>query len=71
MIAVSVSVLFADDDEASFGMPFYKIGKESAGGGSRGVSINDVDLRDGRLEIAHIRRERGFELLDDNLNLSL
>jgi hypothetical protein len=64
-------VLFADDDEASFGMPLHKIGKESAGGGSRGVAVNDVDLRDRRLEIAHVGRERGFELLDDNLNLSL
>jgi len=35
------------------------------------VSVNYVDLRDGRLEIAHVGRERGFELLDDNLNLSL
>jgi len=35
------------------------------------VSVNYVDLRDGRLEIAHVWRERGFELLDDDLYLSL
>ncbi len=71
MIAVGVRVLLADNNEARFGMPFHKIGKESASGWTRGVSIDDVNLRDGRLEIAHIGRERGFELLADDLELSL
>ena len=52
-------------------MSFEKIGQESASGGAGGVPIDDVDLRDGRLEIAHIGRESGFELLDDDFELSL
>ncbi len=35
------------------------------------MAINDVNLGDGRFEIAHVGRERGFELLDDDFKLSL
>jgi len=35
------------------------------------MAIDNVDLRDRRFEIAHVRRERGFELLDDYLELRL
>jgi hypothetical protein len=69
LITVGVGVLFSDDDESSFGMAFEKIGQESASGGARGVTVDDVDLRGRRLEIAHVRREGGFELLDDDFEL--
>src|SRR5882724_6064992 len=64
--AVGIVVLFADDDEASFGMAFENIGQESAGGGLGGVGIDDVDLSARRLERAEIGRQRGFQLLDDD-----
>ena len=35
------------------------------------MAIDDVNLCDGRLEIAHVGRESGFELLDDDFELSL
>ena len=71
MVAVGVRVLFADDDKARLRMTFEKVGQESAGSGTRGVAIDYVDLSDGRLEIAHVGREGGFELLDDDFELSL
>ena len=64
-------MLFADDDKTRLGMTFEKVGQKSASSGTRGMSINDVNLRDGRLEIAHVGRERGFELFDDDFELSL
>jgi len=35
------------------------------------MAVDDVDLSDGRLEIAHIRGERGFELLGGDFEISL
>jgi hypothetical protein len=35
------------------------------------VAIDDVNLRGRGLESAHVGRERGFELFDDDLELSL
>ncbi len=64
-------MLFADDDKARLGMTFEKVGQESAGSGTRGMPIDDVNLCDGRLEIAHVGCERGLELLDDDFELSL
>ena len=69
LVAVGVRVLFADDDKARFGMTFENVGQKSARSGTRGMAINDVNLRDGRFKIAHVRRERGFELLDDDFKL--
>ena len=71
MVTVGVAMLFADDDEARFGMALHKICQKCASGGTRGVAIDDVDLRDRWFEIAHVWRERGFELLDDDLELGL
>ena len=71
MVAIGVRVLFADDDKARLGMTFEKVGQESARSGTRGMSIDDVHLCDWRLEIAHVGRESGFELLDDDFKLSL
>ena len=71
LIAIGVGVLFANDDEARFRMTFEKIGQKSAGGGTCGMAINDVDLRGGRFEIAHVWSERGFKLLDDDFELRL
>ena len=71
LIAVSVRVLFANDDEACLGMTFEKVGQKSASSGARGMAINDVNLRDGRLEITHIGCESGFELLDGDFEWSL
>jgi len=70
LIAVGVRVLFADDDQAGFGMTFEKIGQKCACRRPCGMPINDVNLSDRRLEIAHVRRERGFELLDDDFEWS-
>ena len=70
-ITVGVGVLFTDDDEARFGMALHEIGEKSAGGRTRGVAVDDIDLCDGRLEIAHVGRERGFELFDGDLELGL
>ena len=64
-------MLFADDDEARFRMAFEKVGQKGACSGARCVAVDYVNLRDRRLEIAHIGREGGFELLDDDLELSL
>ena len=64
-------MLFADDDEARFRMTFEEVGQKSASSRAGGVAVDYVNLRDRRLEIAHIGCERGFELLDDDLELSL
>jgi hypothetical protein len=67
--AVGFVVLFADDDEARFRESFQKICQQRAGSGLGGVRINDVDLSLWRLKSAQVRSERGFELLDDDLEL--
>ena len=67
--AVGIVVLLPDDDQASFGMAFENIGQESAGGGLGGMGIDDVDLSARRFQSAEIRRQRGFQLLDDDLVL--
>src|SRR6266850_2755315 len=67
--AVGIVVLLADDDQAGFGMALENIGQESAGGGLGGVGIDDVDLSARRFQGAEIRRQRGFQLLDDDLVL--
>ena len=71
LITVGVGMLFADDDEARFGMALHEIGEKSAGSGTRGVAVDDINLCNGRLEIAHVGRERGFELFDGDLELGL
>ena len=71
LIAVGVRMLLADDDEARFWMTFEKVGQKCASGRACRMTINDVNLRDRRLKIAHVRRERGFKLLDDDFELSL
>src|SRR5690348_8727897 len=71
LIAVGVRVLLADDDKASFGMAFEKIGQESASCGTGGMPIDHVHLPGRRLKTAHIGSERGFKLLDDDLEWSL
>src|SRR6266850_2379549 len=68
--AVGIIVLLADDDQASLGMAFENIGQEGAGGGLGGVGIDDVDLGARGLEVTEIGRQRGFQLLNDNLVLS-
>jgi hypothetical protein len=70
-VAVGFVVLVADDDEARVGIAFENIGEECAGSGFGGVGVHDVDLRAGRLEVAEIGRESGFELLGDNLEIGL
>ena len=45
-------MLFADDDQARLRMAFEKIGQKSASSGARGVAVDYVNLRDGRLEPA-------------------
>ena len=71
MITVGVGVLLADDDEPGLGMAFEEVRQQGAGGGTRGMPVNNVDLRGRRFEIAHVGRERRFELLDDDFELSL
>ncbi len=71
LVAVGIGVLFADDDQSSFGMSFEQIGQKSASCRARSVAVDHIDLRNGWLEIAHVWRERGFELFDDDFELSL
>jgi hypothetical protein len=71
LITVGVRVLFADDDQARLGMTFEKIGQKCACRRPCGMPIDDINLSDGRFEIAHVRRERGFELLDHDFEWSL
>ncbi len=71
LIAIGVRVLFTDDDKARLWMTFEKVGQKCASGRACRMPINDVNLRDRRLKIAHVRRERGFQLLDDDFKLSL
>jgi hypothetical protein len=71
LIAVGVRVLFADDDQARLGMTFKKIGQKCACRRPCGMSIDDVNLSNGRFEIAHVGRERRFELLDHDFEGSL
>src|SRR5882762_4074159 len=66
---IGIVVLLADNDQASFGMAFENIGQESAGGGLGGMGIDDVDLSARRFQGAEIRRQRRFQLLDDDLVL--
>jgi hypothetical protein len=70
-VAVGFVVLVADDDEARVGIAFENIGEECAGSGFGGVGVHDVDLRAGRLEVAEIGRQSGFELLGDHLEIGL
>ena len=63
-------VLLANDDKTSVGITFENIGEERAGSGLGGVRVDDIDLSARRLEGAKIGSERGFELLDDNFELS-
>src|SRR6266852_2661753 len=67
--AIGLIVLFADDTEARFGKAFEKIGQESAGGGLRGMRVNDVNLSFGRLQGTEVGRKSGFQLLDNHLKL--
>jgi hypothetical protein len=71
LIAVGVRVLFADDDQARLGMTFEKIGQKCACRRPRGMPIDDVNLGNGRFESAHVGRQRGFELLDDDFEWRL
>jgi len=69
--AIGIVVLLADDDEASLGIAFEKIGQKRAGGGLCGMSVNDVNLGARRLKGAQVRRKGGFQLLENNLELGL
>jgi hypothetical protein len=71
LIAVGVGVLFADDDQARFGMAFENVGQESASGGTGSVAIDNINLRDRRFEIAHVGGKRGFELFGGDFELRL
>lgn len=52
-------------------MSFEQVGQKSASCRPRSVAVNHIDLRNGWLKIAHVRRERGLELFDDDFELSL
>lgn len=52
-------------------MAFENIGQESAGGGAGSVAIDNINLRDRRLEIAHVGGQRGFELFGGDFELRL
>jgi len=69
--AVGIVVLLTNDDEASFGIAFEKIGQQRTGSGFRGVRVNDVDLRPGQLQSSKVGREGGFKLLGEYLEWRL
>jgi len=71
LITVGVRVLFADHDQARLGMTLEKIGQKCTCRRPCGMPIDDVNLSNGRFEITHVGRERGFELLDHDFEWSL
>jgi len=68
-IAIGFNVLLADNDEAGFRKTFNQVGKQRAGCRLGGVGVNDVDVRFGRFQAAHIRSKRRLQLLDDYFEL--
>ena len=68
-IAIGIIVFLADDDKARFWIAFENIGKQSAGSGTRGMGVNDVDLRGRRLHVAEVGRKHGFQLLGDHFEM--
>jgi hypothetical protein len=68
-IGVGVVDGIADDDEARVGDTLENIGEQGAGGLPGRVRVNDIDLRLGRLEVAKVGSQRGFQLLRDDLEL--
>src|SRR5262249_48263553 len=64
-------MLLADNDEASVRVTFKNIGEQRTSGLARGVGVNYVNLRLGRLERSKVGRERGFKLLADDLEIGL
>jgi hypothetical protein len=68
-----VSIGFVDgvahDDEAGVRVAFQDVGEQSTGGLARGMRVNDKDLSAGRLKIAQVGGQGGFELLGNNLEL--
>src|SRR6266571_4840295 len=69
--AVGIVVLLTHNDEPSLRVAFQDIRQKRAGGGFRGMRVDDVNLSLRRLEIAQIRRKRGFQLFGDNFEGSL
>ena len=68
-IGVGVVDGIADDDEAGIGNALKNIGEQGASSLTCGMRINDIDLRLGRLEIAKIGSEGGFQLLGNDFEL--
>ena len=64
-------MLLTHNDEPSLRVAFQDIRQKRAGGGFRGMRVDDVNLSLRRLEIAQIRRKRGFQLFGDNFEGSL
>ena len=60
-------MLFANDDQPRFRIPFQDIREQRAGSGLRGVRVNHVDVGFGRLQVAQVRRQHGLQLLRHDL----
>ena len=59
----------AHNDEACVRVAFQNIGEESTGGLASGMRVNNKDLGAGRLQIAQVGGQGGFELLGNDLEL--
>ncbi len=64
-------MLFADDDQPRAREAFENVCQERAGGLPGSMGIHNINLRLGRFEMAHVRREGGLELFADDLELRL
>ena len=59
----------AHNDEARVSVTFQDVGEQSTGGLARGMRVNHEDLSAGRLKIAQVGGQGGFELLGNDLEL--
>jgi hypothetical protein len=58
-----------DDDEARVSVALQNVSQQGTGGLARGMRVNNEDLSAGRLKIAQVGGQGGFELLGNDLEL--
>ena len=64
-------VLFADDNQAGFGMALENVGEQRPSSGTCGMPIDNINLRSRRFEVAQVRRQGRLELFGCDLELGL
>jgi len=68
-VGVSFVDRVAHDNQARVSVAFQDVGEQSTGGLARGMRVNHKDLSAGRLKIAQVGGQGGFELLGNDLEL--